>query len=47
MAGGRAFSSYNEQPEAFVTLDVIFAKGKLSVRMKGESPEIAAGESWS
>ena len=26
-----------------VTLDVIFAKGKLSVRMKGESPEIAAG----
>ena len=26
-----------------ITLDVIFAKGKLSVRMKGESPEIAAG----
>jgi len=26
-----------------ITLDVIFAKGKLSVRMKGESPEVADG----
>ena len=35
------FQPIMNNQKLLITLDVIFAKGKLSVRMKGESPEVA------